>query len=55
MVMNESLAVMDGCKITRDRYESPSVKLLFFQSEGVLCQSVGGGNQDFTYDDAEDL
>lgn len=36
-------------------YVSPEVKIVFFQSEGVLCQSVGGGNQDFTYDDAEDL
>ena len=54
MVANECVAVMNDCKITRG-YESPSVKLLFFQPEGVLCQSVGGGNQDFTYDDAEDL
>lgn len=36
-------------------YVSPEVKVVLFQSEGVLCQSVGGGNQDFTYDDAEDL
>ena len=36
-------------------YVSPEVKTVFFQSEGVLCQSVGGGNQDFTYDDAENL
>lgn len=36
-------------------YVSPEVKIVFFQSEGILCQSIGGGNQDFTYDGTEDL
>jgi hypothetical protein len=39
MVANECVAVMNDCKITRGGYESPSVKLLFFQPEGVLCSS----------------
>jgi hypothetical protein len=36
-------------------YVSPEVNVVAYWSQGVLCQSVGGGNQDFTYDDAEDL
>lgn len=36
-------------------YEAPEVIVVAYRSQGVLCQSVGGGNQDFTYDDAEDL
>ncbi len=51
MVANECVAVMNDCKITRGGYESPSVKLLFFQPEGVLCSS----HQGFDYDESEDL
>lgn len=36
-------------------YLSPEVIVVAYRSQGILCQSVGGGNQDFTYDDAEDL
>lgn len=28
-------------------YVSPEVKTLVFHVEGVLCQSVGGGHDDF--------
>ena len=36
-------------------YLSPEVMVVAYRSQGILCQSVGGDNQDFTYDDAEDL
>lgn len=36
-------------------YLSPEVIVVAYRSQGILCQSVGAGNKDFTYDDAEDL
>ena len=51
MIMNELFTVVDNCKSLGGGYESPSVKLLFFQPEGVLCSSHEG----FEYDESEDL
>ena len=28
-------------------YVSPEVKIVFFQSEGILCSSVGGSHEGF--------
>ena len=36
-------------------YVSPEVKVVLFQSEGVLCASLGSGHQGFEFDDSEDL
>lgn len=36
-------------------YESPKVKVVRFQSEGILCASVENGHDGFIYDDEEIL
>lgn len=36
-------------------YESPDVKVVTFQSEGVLCSSVINGHEGFTFLDEEEL
>lgn len=52
---------MNGVRKTRDEsnyglYESPEVKVVLFQSEGVLCGSVTGiEHEDFTQGDSFDL
>ena len=42
---------MNGVRKTRDEsnyglYESPEVKVVLFQSEGMLCSSVTGSGHD---------
>ena len=36
-------------------YVSPEVKVVLFQSEGVLCASLGSGHDGFEYDGSDDL
>jgi hypothetical protein len=36
-------------------YVSPEVKVVLFQSEGVLCASLGSGHDGFDYDEPDDL
>ena len=40
---------------TLEGYVSPEVKTLVFHAEGVLCQSVGGGHEDFEDGGSYDL
>ena len=46
-----------SCHRLWGEYESPKIKTVNFQSEGVLCVSVFGGfeHQGFTFDEGEDL
>ena len=51
---------MNGVRKTRDEsnyglYESPEVKVVLFQSEGVLCGSVGSDHEDFVDGGSYDL
>lgn len=55
MVKNVSL--QDGLTFrnTWGGYNSPKVKVVDFQPEGVLCSSVINGHQGFIFDDEEIL
>lgn len=54
-VMNEVRKTHEESQATRT-YVAPHVKVVHFQSEGVLCMSVMGiGHDDFTFGESYDL
>lgn len=55
MVKNDLFNVVMTAAFAEGGYISPSVKIVNFRPEGVLCSSVYNEHQGFDFDEAEDL